>query len=267
MNILVTVNSNYILPLMVMLKSLFMSNPGEYFDIYLLYTNVTEGEIRDLEQYIKGSGHSFYGIEIQDEFSGAPVIFHYTKEMYYRLLAYEFLPGTLDRILYLDPDILVLNPIKALYDMDMEHYLFAAAYHNIPAVKEVNRLRLTPYDIEEYYNSGVLLMNLELQRQHMSEKVIFDFIDKNELKLIMPDQDILNALYAKEIKPLDEKLYNYDARYFYYYKVSSNGLCDMDFVIRNTVFLHFCGKRKPWTRQYNGKFDALYKHYQKTALG
>ena len=44
-------------------------------------------------------------------------------------------------------------------------------------------------------------------------------MEKNRARLIMPDQDILNALYSKKIKTLDEILYNYDARYYRYYKL------------------------------------------------
>jgi len=82
----------------------------------------------------------------------------------------------------------------------------------------------------------------------------------------MPDQDILNALYSKKIKSIDEKLYNYDVRYFNYYKILSNNVWDMDHVIRNTIILHFCGKKKPWKKNYSGKFHSLYKHYEKLAF-
>jgi lipopolysaccharide biosynthesis glycosyltransferase len=51
--------------------------------------------------------------------------------MYYRLLAYKFLPPDLERILYLDPDILVINPIRELYETDIDGYLYAAAYHDM----------------------------------------------------------------------------------------------------------------------------------------
>ena len=37
---------------------------------------------------------------------------------------------------------------------------------------------------------------------------------------------------------------------------------DLDWVIENTVFLHFCGKDKPWRKDYKGRYAALYKHYQ-----
>lgn len=108
-------------------------------------------------------------------------------------------------------------------------------------------------------------MNVKEQRLYVDEDDIYSFISKNKNKLIMPDQDLMNALYAKKIKCLDEKLYNYDARRFRYYRIVTNGKCNMDFVINNTVMLHFCGKRKPWLATYNGRFHALYKHYEKLA--
>lgn len=267
MNILVTLNSNYVRPLRVMLKSLFLNNPEESFSIYLMHSSLTDGELEDLNSFIDNHGSRLNVISIDDGcFANAPVLLHYTREMYYRLLAHKFLPDDLDRILYLDPDILVINPIKELYDMDIKEYLYAAAYHDIISIKEINKLRLRPYEIDAYYNSGVLLMNLKLHRQFIEEKAIYEFVGKNHYRLIMPDQDILNALYAKKIKSIDEKLYNYDVRYFRYYKVMSNNLWNMDYVIKNTVVLHFCGKKKPWMNDYNGKFHSLYKHYEKLAF-
>jgi len=267
MNILVTLDSNYIKPLKVMLKSLFLNNPDDRFSIYLMHSSLSEAELEDLDIYIKNHGSQLMTISVsEDYFSDAPVLLHYTKEMYYRLLAHRFLPQDLDRILYLDPDILVINSIKELYNTDLDGYLYAAAYHNVLTIKEINKIRLSLYGIDAYYNSGVLLMNLELHRKLIDEQAIFDFVEKNRSKLIMPDQDILNALYAKKIKSLDEKLYNYDARYYSYYKITSNKVFDMDYVIRHTVILHFCGKKKPWKKNYSGKFHSLYKHYEKLAL-
>lgn len=264
MNILVTLNSNYIKPLKVMLKSLFINNHGENFSIYLMHSSLTDDELKDLKSFIEIDGSQLQVVNIDDGyFKDAPVLLHYTKEMYFRLLAYKFLPRNIERILYLDPDILVINSIKKLYNTNMDEYLYAAAYHDVIPIKEINKIRLNPYQIDRYYNSGVLLMNLELQRQNIDEESIFKFIEKNRHKLIMPDQDIINAMYSKKIKSLDEKLYNYDVRYYRLYKMRSNKVWDMDYVIRNTVILHFCGKKKPWKKDYSGKFHSLYKHYEK----
>jgi len=268
MNILVTLNSDYIKPLKVMLKSLFINNPGEHFSIYLMHSSLKKHELKDLKSFTEAEGSSLINVDIDDKyFEDAPTLLHYTKEMYYRLLAFRFLPQSLDRILYLDPDILVINPIRELYDTPLDDFLFAAAYHDVIPVRGINKIRLNPYDIEAYYNSGVLLMNLKFQRMVINEKDIFDFVEKNRNKLIMPDQDILNALFSKQIKSIDEKFYNYDARRYRYYKLKTNRVWDMDHVIRNTVIIHFCGKRKPWKKDYAGTFHSLYKHYEKLTLG
>lgn len=47
-------------------------------------------------------------------------------------------------------------------------------------------------------------MNIALQKYNKEEQ-IYEFVDKNKSKLILPDQDIINALYSKYIK----KLMNY----------------------------------------------------------
>ena len=262
-NILATLNSNYLKPLKIMLKSLFFNNRKLDFAIYVMHSSLTEDEIRDLRRYVEGKGHQLHSIRIgSDVFHDAPVLPHYTKEMYYRLLAFKFLPEEMERILYLDPDILVINSVEELYKMDLDGYLYAAAYHDLPPVKEINKIRLNQYEMDAYYNSGVLLMNLELQRRLIDEREIFDFVRENRAKLIMPDQDIMNALYSKRIKTLDEVIYNYDVRYYSLYKLRSGGEYDMDFIFKNTVFLHFCGKKKPWRKNYSGRFHSVYKHYE-----
>jgi lipopolysaccharide biosynthesis glycosyltransferase len=268
MNILVTLNSNYLNPLKVMLKSLFINNPKEEFNIYIMHSSLTDEELQQIKGLVEREGHKLYIISMKGEFfKDAPVVMHYSKEMYYRLLASKFLPPEVDKILYLDPDILIINSIRELYDTELEDYLFAAAYHDRVSVKSINRLRLRSYDIEAYYNSGVLLFNLKLQREVINEKEIFDFVEKNKNTLILPDQDILNALYSKSIKPVDEILFNYDPRFYGYYKIVSNGKHDMDYVIYNTSIIHFCGKQKPWKKHYSGKFHSLYKHYERITLG
>jgi lipopolysaccharide biosynthesis glycosyltransferase len=266
MNILVTLDANYLKPLKTMLKSLFLNNPNEIFNIFLLHSRLRDEEVEGVKAYAKAHGSRVNNLKISDEsFNEAPVLFHYTREMYFRLLAYKLLPEDLDRILYLDPDILVINPIRKLYDSDFDDYFYAAAYHDIVSIKEINKVRLYPYKIDAYYNSGVLLMNLELLRKEADEREIYRFIEENRQKLVMPDQDILNAIYAKKIKDLDEKLYNYDTRYYNYYIFASNGKYDMGEIINKTVILHFCGKKKPWQKRYSGKFHSLYKHYEKLA--
>lgn len=263
-NILVTIDSNYVEPLCVMLTSMFLNNPREEFRVYVIYSHLTDNEIFRIKRYC-----SQYGIKLEplfvseDMFTDAPTFRHYTKAMYYRLLAYELLPADIDRALYLDPDILIINPIRQLYETEISSYLFAGAMHTgITKISEqINRMRLQTYETDGYINSGVLLMNIDLQRREINKKMIFNYIRQHEKELILPDQDVLNALFGTKTLLLDDSLYNYDARRFDTYRLLSVGEKDMNWVMRNTVILHFCGSSKPWKKEYAHRFGILYKHY------
>ena len=77
---------------------------------------------------------------------------------------------------------------------------------------------------------------------------IFAYAREYEERLILPDQDILNGLYGTRILGVDDSVWNYDARRYDRYWLGSHGEKDMDWVMDHTVFLHFCGKNKPWSR-------------------
>ena len=53
----------------------------------------------------------------------------YPKEMYFRLLVGQILPEELERVLYIDPDTLIINPLTDLWEMDLQGYMFGAAVH------------------------------------------------------------------------------------------------------------------------------------------
>ena len=262
MELLVTVDKNYIPPLQVMLTSLHMNNPGEDVELYLLHSKLQEKELEPLEKQCGRLGYKFFPVKIEDSwFSQAPVTKQYPREMYYRLLAPCFLPQKLHRILYLDPDILVINSLKPLWETDMKGRLFAAAAHTgkTNLANNINQVRLGT--THKYFNSGVLLINLDQGRKEILPEEIFRYAGEHAKELLLPDQDILNAVFGSRTLELDDYLWNYDARNYSTYLLRSGGVCDMDWVMGNTGILHFCGKTKPWQAGYIHRFGILYKHY------
>ena len=184
--------------------------------------------------------------------------------MYFRLCAHQFLPSGVERILYLDPDIVCINPISDFFHMDMGNHLFVAAEHSqtTKIVRPLNKFRLKTPNAKGYFNTGVLLMNVALMRERVQIDEIFQFIEENKYKLILPDQDILNALYWDLIMPVDEYIYNYDARYYDFARLYPALKYDLDWIKKNTKFIHFCGKDKPWQEDYTGKLKMFYTFYE-----
>ena len=261
-NLLVTLDENYIYQMKVLMTSIYINNPGEIFNIYLIHSGISSEKLDRLKNDLAKFSYEIFPIRAKDDlFSSARVTDRYPKEMYYRLLAGELLPQNLDRIIYLDPDILVINPLKDLWEMDISDYLFAAASHTgkTDMANNVNKIRLgTDTD---YYNSGFLLINLKKAREEIDPEEIFAYVDRNYKNLLLPDQDILNAMYGDKIMPLKDSIYNYDARNYSSYLLRSKGEEDLEWVMENTVVLHFCGRDKPRKKNHRTKFTALYRHY------
>lgn len=263
MDLLFTFNSKYIAPFKTLITSLRASNSGHHLRIWLTHSSLKSNELKDLSQWLEMRGIEFHAIVAAEKiFANAPVMKQYPKEMYYRLLAGQLLPATLHRVLYLDPDILVINSLDALWNYNLDGAAFAAASHSWgpDLVHEINRIRLdTDHD---YFNTGVMLMDLDEVRQLVDPEAIFSFVHTHRNELLLPDQDVFNALFGRYTLQIDDTRWNYDVRYFKNYQLKSSGLCTLDWVMENSSILHFCGKKKPWHKQYSNRFGVLYKHYR-----
>ena len=262
--ILITIDKNYIFPFKVMLRSFFINNPGEDgLTIYLLHSSIPQADLDELREYCLSLGATLIPIQFNKElFENAPASERYPQEMYYRLLAPHVLPQELDKILYLDPDILIINPLRPLWEVNLRGNVFAAAAHTsiTEATNFVNRVRLgTDHD---YFNSGVIMIDLVKARRLVKIDEVFHHVEEFKDELILPDQDVFNVLYGKNTLAIDDVLWNYDARNYFNYLVRSTGKHNMNWVMQNTAILHFCGKNKPWNPSYDDLFfGVLYKHY------
>lgn len=257
-NILVTLDENYIQQLNVMLFSLINSNPDCYFNVYLLHTSINERDTVSTSKILGNSGKLIM-IKVKNiGLDNAPTTSRYPQEIYFRIFAAKYLPAQLDRVLYLDPDIIVNNSVKELYHLPMEEYYFAAASHTGAFITAINSVRLDMDDNSPYINSGVMLMNLELLRKEQDYDEVFKFIEKRKNFLILPDQDIISGLYGTKIYALDTFRYNMTERLFRLHAPFERSL-NLDWIRAHSVIIHYCGRNKPWKENYLGSLDVFYK--------
>lgn len=265
MNILVTLDDNYIRPLFLMLESLFC-HEKQPLDIYLFYSNVSKENRRRLSTYIKRQGSRFIPIFVEDNmFQNAPVFRYFTKEMYYRLLCSRLLPETEERVLYLDPDILIRGELGRFYEMDfqgkqligMEDYAINHMLH-----KKKEAIGFTKEEC--YINSGVLLFNLKKMREAFVLEDFIALLETYKDVVSFPDQDLIN-LYFKEDKLIGERIYNYNTGYG-----SIGGMLAWALGFgreeKEPVIIHYMGSSKPWQVDYYGKYYYEYYHYLKKHL-
>ncbi|MBO5329107.1 MAG: glycosyltransferase family 8 protein [Anaerotignum sp.] len=255
MNILVTCDSGYAGQAALMLFSLQKHHPDTFLDIYVAGT-LQEGDImlmgKALEKEKSRITHTAFDGEI---LKGAPTTDRYPVEMYYRIFAAQYLPQELERVLYLDPDLVVTGSLEKLYAMEMGDAFFAAASHvkEDTVLEKVNQKRLDMEGI--YINSGVMLLHLEALRREQDVRAVIDYIAEHEKVLFLPDQDVISGLYSEKILPVDAHIYNMTERIAAMEFLK--GL-DADWICRNSAIIHYCGRNKPWKPMYKGKLDIFY---------
>ncbi|HAN44412.1 MAG TPA: glycosyltransferase family 8 protein [Ruminococcaceae bacterium] len=260
MNILCTLNRNYLKQLVIMLYSIEKSNPQTNFDVYIANSSLTGQDFDEIKNALNKTRFKIIDVKVPDSlFEGAPVSKRYPKEMYYRIFAAQYLPKDLDRVLYLDPDIIVLNPLDQLYSLDFNGCYLAACTHIRQNLTKINEIRLNMPKKCAYINSGIILMNLELLREQQDIKAVYQYIEKYEPFLLFPDQDVINGLYAKKTLTVNSLYYNLSDKVLRLHNLRNlDYKINIDWVRRNTVIVHYCGRNKPWKESYNGKLGIFY---------
>lgn len=238
-----------------MLRSLLRSNPEEKIEVYVMHSSLTEENLARLES----AGCGIHSVRVRaGEFQNAPVTDRYPLEMYYRIFAARYLPETLDRILYLDPDMIIRGSLEELYSLPMEGYYYAAATHLKEFWRKINEKRLELPQDGVYINSGVLLMNLRLLREEQNEQEVFRYIEEHRRALWLPDQDILSALYGSRILQVDPYRYNMTEKLFCL-RPEEEAWFNLDWVREHSAIIHYCGRNKPWKKNYMGRLNVFYE--------
>lgn len=257
MNILVTLDAGYLFPLAVMLRSLTKSTPDTFFKVYVMNRALAKEDFEITERRVGSEKVELIDIKTNEsKLIDAPITLRYPAEMYFRIFAAKYLPKDIDRILYLDPDLVVINNISELYATELKDYYFAAASHVFGPLQVFNEIRLGMEENSPYINSGVMLMNISLLREKQDINEVFDFIKSNKKRLMLPDQDIISALYGPMILPLNPYKYNMTERLLF--RGSASARLDCEWVEKNSVIIHYLGRNKPWKDRYMGKLRKYY---------
>jgi lipopolysaccharide biosynthesis glycosyltransferase len=270
MDIVTCSDNRYILPTGVMMYSLCKNNPDTDIVFHVIVDDSVSPEQKaDLEENIQAFSNSiicFYTVD-ETALSAFPSLNNradITKATYYRLLLTEILPDTVQKVLYLDGDIIVRKSLTLLWNVDLTGYALAAVTDSMSGkIEYYNRLK---YPAERgYFNAGVLLINLDYWRQHAVLSTFNDFIEKRADDIVAHDQDVLNCVFCDQKLTLPIKYdlvsgYIWKKREFDYWKVEQELLE----ALKDPVIVHFAAKDKPWN-SYQRKphpFSSTWNLYQ-----
>lgn len=254
MNIIVAINKAYITPLRTMLFSLNYNN-STIINVYLLHHELSHEDIAALSEFLNRNISAYlHEIRIDPSiFKHAPTQKWWSVEMYYRLLAFDFLPPSIDRALWLDADIIVNGSIVSFYDQELGDS-YAVVCEGCD--QTFNQRLGLPSDYR-YFNSGVILFNIEKLRKDFSTLYILDLIEQYKDCLKAPDQDILNIMFKDNIVYADPEIYNNET--FGDYVLTKEKMIS---ILHKARIIHFNGAMKPWNPKGINWGDKLYWKYE-----
>ena len=283
-NVCFSSDNNYALYLGVAIKSLAInSSPDLKYNIFVLTEDLTKGNVDKIKSTL--TGHDNISLKVinvanylSDEIKKRMYLNLYlTLPTYYRILLPEIFEKY-DKMLYLDSDIIILGDVADLYNIDMSNSALGAAndtgiYKLLYEAQNrkddafnnylTNILKLTkPY---EYFQAGVLLMNLEkLRKVDFFEKFMQVLAEVKKPRF--HDQDIMNAVcqrynMTRYVIPISWNLE-------WHIKFSPNiaNELPMQFIkeyeegYKNLKIVHYTIIRKPWDEP-DRELASYFWHY------
>ncbi len=240
-----------------MLVSLFENNGQNQILIYLIFDDLNQKEKESIKYYVAKYEQNVIFIQISPErFQHFSISEHISFATYFRILIPEVIDSSIEKVLYLDTDIVVAQNIMELWNVDITNYHFAAIPE--PTFNEHARLDI-PFGAK-YFNAGILLINLKKWREEKVSNQVLNFIDANAEKIIFWDQDALNAVLYNKWLALPLK---WNQQSVFFEKEISNTRIDkteLREAIRNPSIIHFTGASKPW--EYINFHPFKYKYFQ-----
>ena len=266
-NIALAADRNYLPHAAAMLRSLMdHADPARPLNIFFLYSDISEHALKVFESMLnERPGTTLHALDTGGMFdksyrsaSRAP-----SNATYNRFLLFSLLPG-LERLLYLDSDMILRHDVCALYDTDLgEAHLGAVPDWimtrtltgptktidpDVPELSVYHRetLGLSSEEIARYFNAGVLLFNFaamgdlrglgaELMREAQEGRYLFR------------DQDILNVHFKDKLHVLDPRWNVFNSHPEAYGRVPAAGQAQAMAARKDPWAIHYADRDyKPW---------------------
>jgi FkbM family methyltransferase len=244
-------DQNYLADAAVMLRSLFIENPGECFIVHFMYDQRLPAVERDALGALCGEfGQMFSPLLMNEDIKNVfPFMGRFGGfNAWYRVLLPRLLPD-LPKVLYLDVDLLIVGRIRELWEWPLDGKCIAAVTN--PLLEHmVDRVRddLGVPDADSYFNSGVLLMDLDALRRERAVEHVVAFISEGHAPMPWADQEPLNAVLHTKRAHLPPKwnavpsLWELDWRHL----PRSWSQAQREEARDHPAIVHFIGPYKPW---------------------
>jgi lipopolysaccharide biosynthesis glycosyltransferase len=231
-----------------MLHSLLVNTTDASVHVHYLHgPDFAPTEARLMAEMVEANGGAISFLSVPDDLCrGLPTEGFTGKATWYRVLVPQLFPH-LDRLIFLDLDLIVTESLRPLWKTDLKGS-YVAAVTNVLPHHYADLLAAAGFETTTYFNAGVLLMDLERMRQDRCTEAMVDYGVSNADSLVLRDQDALNAVLGRRRLPLDPRWNCMNSFFVYPWSADVFDADALEAAKRNPAIRHYEGPgiNKPW---------------------
>ena len=247
-------DDNYMPFVAVTLESMIANASKDYnYTFKILHSGVSQENVDKIMKYNKDNFNvEFVDVRelLKDVMERLHTCIYYTQTTYYRLFISNLYPQY-DKVLYIDCDVVVRGDISKLYNVDIGDNLVGATTDefvmSLPYIQPYFTKVLGLNHVTDYFNAGVLVMNLDQFRKQNFEEQFVDLL--NKYKFVVQDQDYLNVICKDKVK--------------YVSSMWDKMPCKENAKVENINLIHYNLIWKPWHAEIPYG-DEFWKYVDKT---
>lgn len=253
------------LPLSMTIFSLLnTAAPETFYKVYILSDGISPSNQDGIRELAAPFDCRITFIEIADilEKHDFPHTDQWPVPAWGRVFIPDLLQEETGNILYLDIDILVCRDLTELFRTDLTDKAVGVVFENFSKEGSHFNERLDmPLTCTGYFNSGVLLMNVDLFRERNLVETVLNYAVRHRASLTCPDQDALNGALCELTAPLHPRWNWHDGLTRRILKNDPQAPLWRGVTPRQAVeaalepgILHYQGVHKPW--RYNWRYEG-----------
>lgn len=239
MNLIFVVDDNYIEQMLVTLNSVFLNHDCQ-FNIYVVTNGLSRKNSEKLKKFVEKQGGKLQFATYQDSCIDTKkmVNLNWKPIVYYKLYGI-FGIHEVDRILYLDCDVIVDGDLTEFYNLELNDcYGAVVEDKGMEQVIPDYETHLKQLMVEKgaYFNGGVMLLNLKQIQEKMTLKYAISQFERYSSIMVFNEQDLLNMIWSKHLLYVDARYNRIASDFCYRKKIGRN---------RDVVIYHYT-TNKPW---------------------
>ncbi len=266
-NVAFSSDRNYLPHTCAMLRTMAdHADPARQYNLFYLNENIRARDLELLQSVLFGAPNiTLYPVNVGTRFGDRYRARHHapSNATYNRFLLFDLLPDV-DRLVYMDVDMVLLGDIAEVFDVEMGNHPIAAVPDFImtrvlctsvitedPKVPDLGRylhdqLGLSDAQINSYFNAGLMVLNLAKMDVPKVGKRLLAMVD--ETAYFFRDQDILNVFFKDSYLRLPAKYNVFNSDLQEYAHVPAANRRDAMAAKQAPFIIHFAAAHhKPWT--------------------